>query len=512
MSFHAKINRASESTVIDKYRVFLMMSSLLWCAILVGCSDPVEENARADVGIDTAGDGGSGCAPCEDGSSCVIDSDCRSWSCEAGQCVPRGAFISVWDTTLSGASEDDQIQLPLDSSGIYDFTVDWGDGVQDTVTDWEQPEVTHTYDEPGVYTVRIEGQLEGWRFSDGHFSSYRDARKLVGIEQWGVLRLGDTGGAFEGASNLEEITATDTLDLTNTTTLAGTFESCSNLTSVSSINDWDVSHITDMERMFAEATSFNEDIGDWDVSSVTNMERLFAWARAFDQNIGGWDVSSVTTMKLIFFNAIAFDQDIGGWDVSNVTNMDSAFAATEAFNQDIGSWDVSNVVHFMQMFDGSQAFNQDIGDWDLSSARDLDFLFGSTEAFNQDIGSWDVSNVVNMRGAFNNATAFNQDIGDWDVSNVTDMGFMFQNAASFDQKIGGWDISSVTDMESMFSGALSIENYDALLIGWAAQDVEPDVSFHGGDSQYSEGQASNARQTLIDPPNNWSIEDGGQAP
>ena len=60
------------------------------------------------------------------------------------------AFISEWKTDNAGTSNDDQITLPLVSSGTYDFTVDWGDGTQDTITSHDQAEVTHTYSAAGT--------------------------------------------------------------------------------------------------------------------------------------------------------------------------------------------------------------------------------------------------------------------------------------------------------------------------------------------------------------------------
>ena len=42
---------------------------------------------------------------------------------------------------------------------------------------------------------------------------------------------------------------------------------------------------------------------------------------------------------------------------------------------------------------------------------------------------------------------------------------------------------------------LSTANYDALLIGWAAQAVEPNVQFSGGNSKYTAG--ATARNTLV---------------
>ncbi len=66
-------------------------------------------------------------------------------------------FLSVWDTikTSSGSSLSNQVTLPLHWSGDYNFIVDWGDGSNDTITDGDQLEKTHTYTFEGMYTINI---------------------------------------------------------------------------------------------------------------------------------------------------------------------------------------------------------------------------------------------------------------------------------------------------------------------------------------------------------------------
>ncbi len=157
--------------------------------------------------------------------------------------------------------------------------------------------------------------------------------------------------------------------------------------------------------------------------------------------------------------------------------------------------------------------NQDVTNWDVSDVTDMSRMFYNAISFNQNMNNWNVSNVTNMNDMFCNAISFNQDIGGWDVSNVTNMNGMFYNAISFDQNIGNWNISEVTDMNDMFKNVtLSTANYDALLIGWAAQSVKPNVNFHAGNSKYTPGGAAEvARNTLTGPPNNWTITDGGPA-
>ncbi|TFG00998.1 MAG: BspA family leucine-rich repeat surface protein [Promethearchaeota archaeon] len=388
-------------------------------------------------------------------------------------------FITKWNTTLPGTSNDNQIRLPLVSSGTYSFLVEWGDGTSDEITTWNQAETTHTYDVAGVYTVNITGTIIGWNFDyEG------DRRKFVEIKQWGDLRLGNSGSYFAGCSNLN-ITAKDLLDLTGTTNLQWLFLACSKVDTVEGMNEWDVSKVTNMFGMFQDATNFN-------------------------QNISKWDTSSVTTMQQMFHAAAEFNQDIGSWDVSSVTTMRDMFSQCDNFNQDIGNWDVSSVTTFLQMFYGAESFNQDIGSWDVSSVTTMFSMFNCADRFNQDIGNWDVSSVTDMRQMFMYAWHFNKDIGSWDVSSVTAMQSMFKNAIMFDQDLGGWNVSSVSKMYSMFEGkTLSTANYDSLLIGWSSlPSLKTGVNFHGGDSKYTSA-AADERQNLIDT-YNWTITDGGE--
>jgi surface protein len=462
------------------------------------------------------------------------------------------SFISIWDTTKSGVSSSNQVHLPLLSSGKYNFTVNWGDGNNDTITIWNQGSVTHTYATQGIYTIKILGKIIGWQFN------YQgDRLKILEIQQFGCLQLGNLGSYFYGCRNLA-LTATDSLNLNGTTNLSLMFGNCHNLGNSGDFNKWNTSGVTDMFQMFYNAQTFNCSIDNWDVSSVTTMARMFVDADSFNQPIGNWVVSSVIDMNCMFCGAYSFNQPIGNWDVSNVRDMFEMFGDTISFNQPLSKWDVSNVTEMQGMFDQALSFNQPIGDWDVSSVTSMALMFGWALSFNQPIGNWDVSSVTTMASMFAGASSFNQPIDDWNVSNVidmssmfddagsfnqslgswnvskvitmnrmfygassfnqpidlwdvssvTDMFEMFSSASSFDQSIGDWDVSSVGDMRNMFYGiALSTPNYDNLLLGWSQLLLKNEVIFDGGDSKYSNA-AKTARQYIITT-FDWTIIDGG---
>ena len=422
-------------------------------------------------------------------------------------------FISEWKTDNRGVSNSDQITLPLLSAGVYNFTVDWGDSTQDTITSWNQAEVTHTYPAAGTYTVTIIGILKGWSFNPGG-----DRGKIIDISQWGVLDFYSqfTGVAdyFIDCVNLD-ISATDAPILENTTSLGTAFFGCSSLTTPD-FSQWDTSKVTNMNFMFTNCTNFNGDISTWDVSGVNSFLRAFLNCSSFNQPLNDWDVSgvnSINSFAAMFSNCTSFNQDLDKWDTSNALNMSNMFQGCTNFNGDVSTWDTGNVTNMGGMFQNCVNFNQDLDQWDTSKVTNMNSMFNNCRNFNGDVTTLDVSEVINMQSMFRLCSNFNQNIGVWDVSNVTNMSTMFQSAVAFDQDIGDWNISSVTNFTNFMAGKnnsnYSAANLDSIYNKWSLLTVQPNININFNTIKYnSTSQAG--RDVLTSAPNNWTINDGGQ--
>ena len=154
-----------------------------------------------------------------------------------------------------------------------------------------------------------------------------------------------------------------------------------------------------------------------------------------------------------------------------------------------------------------RAFNQDIGGWDTATVTDMEMMFWMLRLSTRTsaAGTQQCDRYATM---FNSAIAFNQDIGSWNTASVTNMESMFNDATAFNQDIGSWDVGLLASASGMFTGVtLSTANYDALLIGWEAQTLQPGVTFDGGNSTYCYGETARTNMSSLD---SWTITDSGK--
>jgi surface protein len=224
-------------------------------------------------------------------------------------------FVTTWDTTKEGSSNNSSITIPT-LFGIYYYNIDWNnDGVFDEKG--LSKSVTHDYKIPGIYTIRISGI-----FPHFSFNNTGDRLKLLEINQWGTQKWISMNGAFWGCENLIG----------------------------KAIDKPDLSKVVDMDGMFENAKKFNQNISDWDTSNIKNMSGLFSGATSFNQNINNWNISNVNDISFMFSQASSFNQNINSWDTSKVTNMRAMFQLAINFNGDIGNWNTEKVINMEFMF------------------------------------------------------------------------------------------------------------------------------------------------------------------
>jgi len=393
-------------------------------------------------------------------------------------------FVSKWHVTPGYMD----IILPLHSGGVYNFTVDYGDGSgPKTVTAYNDPNATHTYTVAAQYTVIISGTIIGWTFS----GNPTNASKFDEILQWGDLRLGNTGRNFYYCSNLQ-VTAVDPLDLTGTTTLSEMFNFCSGMTSIYAEN-WDTSSITDMYSVFYHCTSLTSVyISSWDVSNVLDMSWMFMFDLALSTiDLSSWDTGSVTNFGAMFVYClgIADFSMLENWDTSSATTMWGMFYYTSVSSFSVENWDTSNVTDMNSMF----AY--------CSYLVRVDFL-----------RDWDVSKVTNFSTMFQSCTNLVEiDLRYWDTSSAANMNAMFYYCTSLvAPHCYNFSIRNTTELNRMFYQTnLRTNVYSAILISFAKQVTGiPSTIQWINAIKYYLGRTADARDYLINTVG-WSIVDSG---
>ena len=404
--------------------------------------------------------------------------------------ITTTAGTSATDTDFTFYTQDTNYDIDWDNDGAFEATGVSGDQ-------------SHTFNTAGVHTIRFRN------LNDVHINNQAGKEKYTSIERWGTsVWNADMMSAFWGASNLT-MTATDTPNISAVTNMRNMFLRATAFNG--DISSWNTAVVMNMRSMFNGATSFDQNIGNWNTASVTTMRFMFAGASSFNQNIGNWNTASVEDMTAMFQNATPFNGDISGWNTASVTNMSSMFRGVTSFDQNIGNWNTASVTNMSSMFRGVTSFDQNIGNWNTASVTNMSSMFRGVTSFDQNIGNWNTASVEDMRSMFRGVTSFDQNIGNWNTASVTNMSSMFRGATSFNQSIGGWNVEAVTTMTDMFhSVPLSTANYDALLVGWDAQNLTSGVVFHGGNSLYMSVAAQTARANMISSTgHDWTITDGG---
>jgi surface protein len=236
----------------------------------------------------------------------------------------------VW--TVATTTTNETFTIPCQNVGVFNATVDWGDGSTSDITAYNDADLTHTYASAGDHQIKISGS-----FPNVYFNVLVDNNKVKSVENLGVVGWKTFQRAFYRCSSLESFVAgnTDTSDVTSTTHM---FYQGYGLTTLD-ITGFDTSSVTDMNNMFYNCSTITTlDVTGFDTSSVTDMNNMFRGCESVTTiDLTSFNTSAVTNMSYMFLSCRDVTTlDVTSFNTSAVTNMGFMFYRCEAATDIVG--------------------------------------------------------------------------------------------------------------------------------------------------------------------------------
>jgi hypothetical protein len=238
-------------------------------------------------------------------------------------------FITRWK---AGAFGEDFIVLPLVSGGNYDFWVDWGFGVVDHITSYDDAKNSFPFADSSTptYDVKIYGECDRWQF--GSVSAARDSFKDV--IQWGDVEWSTCFEMFNNVDfGVDVLTATDIPNTTNVTDFSYMFAQSNGLTVApdldmgQALNASNMFYLSDIEQTPYYNTALCQDFG-YMFYGLNNLS-----------GFGGLDTSSAIETNDMFFDCEGLTSvNINTTTVENFSGM----FANNASIIDCGTLDIGN--------------------------------------------------------------------------------------------------------------------------------------------------------------------------
>lgn len=109
-------------------------------------------------------------------------------SCDSGNGSGGDPFIFKVDTRLTdgGATGKNGFKIPISWTRTMDAIVEWGDGSSSHIKSTSDPEINHTYSNPGIYTIKIYKRFDNLYMN---VRGYHDKDKIISVESWGIFSV-----------------------------------------------------------------------------------------------------------------------------------------------------------------------------------------------------------------------------------------------------------------------------------------------------------------------------------
>ena len=399
--------------------------------------------------------------------------------------VPWGGYGFFDDVTSEIVVNIPKADYVLTLANRYKTTsyglVNWGDG---TVTNLNDNKFQHTYEAPGVYTIKGH-----FTFGNGYISNTTLNTVLVEVKRIATASR-NLAQAFKYCNQLTKVNLNN-LSITN---MSECFNGCSKLTEIT-FNNVDTSELTTMYYAFASCRALkNLDLSTFNTENVVDMNYAFYGNLALENlDVSNFDVSNVKTMNGMFYDCTKLvNLDLSSFTPSNATDMtsmfyncavlsnldisnfatDSAIVLSNMFYgcaalsdlDVVGTWNTKNVVNFDNMFNGCKALTSlNLTSLNTSSAEDMNYMFsGCTRLESLLINGFDTTNVINMNSMFRDCAKLSQlNVSHFITDNVINLSGMFYGCAVVSSlDVSGFNTEKVEDFSYMFYGCKGLTSLD----------------------------------------------------
>lgn len=301
-------------------------------------------------------------------------------------------FVFTVDTrnTSTGSTDTLTFKPPFTVGTSNDFTVNWGDGIDEVFTG---DTLRHTYATAGIYNITIQGQIGEWAFVNT-----QDKLKILNILEWGDFRLAES--AFHGCTNLE-VDATDSPILS--TNISSAFRACTSLSSLD-VSTWNVSNTSDFSRFIQATPIVVLDVSDWNVSSATNFAQFAASCSSLTTlDVSAWNTQNVINLS-DFVNGCSSltTLDVSAWNTENVQILEAFVKSCSSLSTlDVSAWNTENVFNIDEMVRACTGIsgNFDPSSWNITSLTSgTDFARGinlTTTIYDNILTGWEAQTVNN---------------------------------------------------------------------------------------------------------------------
>ena len=420
---------------------------------------------------------------------------------------------------------EDTLEVVIDTNLLENLTVSftvsnegavlWGDGRDDDLTVANSLSsgtylCKHTYDEHGVYTVKLKKPKLNYRegtsitritevpaeyICDSNARGIRNTytnNDNVGLNNVVSIDLTNLAGAeletcnkaFYLMNSLTEIIGLEDLDYSNVTNMSSMFHGCKLLESIS-MNGWDTSKVVNRDNIFTNCDALTT----LDVTNMIigeNLSGLF-YGASYVTNIIGLDnlePINVTDVSKAFYNCSSLNFNtifafLCKIDTTKVNSMSKLFNNIALTSDQVRL--ICNNFEAIPSIDilgcQSKLTSLDLlipifdrADWTSPDGLDFKELFAGWSSLKDisALSSYSTTNVRNMNGMFRECISLSNisGVASFDTGNVTDMSYMFYECkALFDlTPLKNWNVSNVTTMKHMFcvEGESKIESLSGL--------------------------------------------------